>query len=491
MVFSLPKKSLLTVGLLGIVCAAPSQGQVLASGQTLTEAALPAPVRDASGSSEALPDVTPRNKLAGDADSSLAKSQTAAAAAVSSGVFDGARLTVGWRNFFEHLDLVGGGTRQAWVQGMQANFESGFTPGVVGLGFDVSPFAAVKLDGGQGDRNMVHVGPNGTEADKKAWAYLGTYALKVKLPGVLIKHGLQSLSNPFLEPYDIRALPPTFRGTSAAGALSGALALSAGSFDAVNARGSNFLQPLSTTYGGISFRRFNYLGADWQYAGDGKLSLYSNQARDVWKQHYAALSHSVGDASAVKWTGDANLYVTRDQGARLQGLIDTKAYSLSLTATHRASSLMLGYQRIAGDQFFDFVQETSGIFLANAMGTDFNGPHERSIQLRYKFNGDAAGMPGFQAMAWAISGRGADGSVEAGRYADPASSLHDLYWKAGQPVGGSHQEYAFKPSYTVQAGSLKGSKVSILLIVHHVSPLYPSKSFQDVRLMVDVPFNIF
>lgn len=401
------------------------------------------------------------------------------------------QLDIKLRNYAEYLEIGDGKDRHAWVQSVQANYRSPFTDGPIGLGFDISPYAALKLDGGRGTRNMVHVGPNGSGAGRTAWAYLGGYALKAEVAGVLVKHGLQSISNPFLDPYDIRALPPSFKGTSATATPAEGLELSAGSFNAMITRGSTFLQPLATSYGGIPFSRQSYVGAEWQYDNDGRVTVYTSRAHDVWNQHFVALARSAGDLSAVRWTANANGYRTRDQGARLQGAIDNKAYSLALTGAHGASSLILGYQRVVGPQFFDFTQETAGIFLANSMGVDFNAPQERSVQLRYRFDGAAAGYPGVQTMLWAIGGWGADGGAEAARYADPAHVMHGLYWKAGAPIGGGHREYGFRQIYIIQSGALKATRVMLLLTRHAMDSSYPSRPFRDVRVMVDFPVKVF
>lgn len=395
------------------------------------------------------------------------------------------------RNYSEFADIVGKPHRSAWVQAMQAQYSSAFTDGIIGVGFDVAPFAAIKLNGGAGAGNMVHVGADGGGADQKAWAYLGTYALKVRLSSLSIRHGLMSFSNPFLESYDIRALPPTFKGTAVTAAPWSELSLYAGTVSAVNARGTTFLSPLTTSYGGVQFSRMNYFGIEWKYTPSGKLVFYRDQAHNVWTQNYFALSQSIGEPTSVKWLGETRLYNTRDQGQQLQGLIDNHAYSVSLTANHLTSSFMLAYQRIVGNQFFDYVQESAGMFLSNAMGTDFGGPHEQSIQLRYAFDGYAVGIPGFQAMAWVTSGWGVSSSAEARRYATPSSLLHDLYWKAGVPIQGGDRELGLKLSYTIKQGLFKEARVSVLGDFYNTDTHYPGKEFRVVRMLVDFPIKVF
>lgn len=402
-----------------------------------------------------------------------------------------ATLQLYFRNYAEHLGIAGSPDRDAWVQGVQVNFESGYTAGWIGVGLDASLFAALKLNGGIGARNMVHVGPEPDAANRTAWAYPGRYALKARLPtGAIVKYGLQTIVNPFLEAYDIRALPPTYRGVSLT--QPGPLAtLTAGRLDAVNTRGATRLQALSTSYGGVEFDTLSYVGSDWKLGPDSQLALYANRAQDLWDQYYLSVGHALGKADRLRVGGQASAYFTRNQGAGRQGRIDNKAYSTELSAQHRALVFFLAYQRVLGEQFYDFTGESCGIYLANAMGNDFNAPHERSVQLRMKIDGNGIGAPGLQLMLWKIRGWGADGSAGARIYAAPDSLLHGLYWKAGVPVGGGHTEYGLKSSYTLPSGTHKGANIALLLVAHDISQFYPSKGFRDARLMVNVPVRIF
>lgn len=406
-------------------------------------------------------------------------------------LFSDGSLDVHLRNFYEYLQIEDRGNRRAWVQSGRLNVTSGFTDGPIGLGINASLFGALKLNGGRGAGNMVHVDAFGGGQNQRAWAYMGEYALKVRAPGIVLKYGLQSLpANPFLQSYDIRALPPTFRGLSVSATPVDHVSVNAGSFSAVNARGADFLQGLSSTYSGIYFDRLTYLGADWSGGKDAAVSVYASRAVDLWDQYYVSASHSLGRVGSARVIGKADGYLTHDQGAKRADRIDNKAYSVSLTLQQRASTVSVSFQRIYGEQYFDYLQESSGIFLANAMALDYNAPHERSVQLSYSFDGKLAGMPGFRLAMWAVHGGGVDGTVEAKRHQDAASPLHTMYWKLGQPISGGHNEIGLKPTYTVQTGAFRNTKVSLILSAHRVSRFYPSRTFNDARLMVDFPFTV-
>lgn len=395
------------------------------------------------------------------------------------------------RHYAEQLRIAGIGERRSWIQAARLAYQSGFTDGVVGLGVDATLFAGVKLDGGRGDGNMVRVDRDASGQPARAWIHPGEYALKVRIARAIMKIGLQTVINPFLEPYDNRAFPPTFRGWSAIATPATGVAVSAGSFDAVNNRNAVYQERMSTVAAGVAFDRLSYLGVDVHWAERARLAVYASRQADLWDRYYLSAARSFGAADTFKWLVRSDGYATRGQGEQRAGALNTNAYSASVTASRGASSLMLSYQRINGDYFFDYVKETSGIYLENAMGTDYNAPHERSLQLRYKFDGKAAGVPGFQMTLWAVRGTGADGRAQALQRSQPGEHLHDLYWTHGQPIGGWNKEHGAKLVYLVQNGKLKDTKFGLFMMKHTISANYPSFLFTDVRLTIETPIRLF
>ncbi|WP_321886974.1 OprD family outer membrane porin [Paraburkholderia bannensis] len=411
--------------------------------------------------------------------------------AASKGFIADSHLMLNLRNYADVQDVTGGPHRHAWTQGAMLDYTSGFTQGPIGFGVDASLYGAFKLDGGQGAGNMVHVSKGGGGQNQFAWAYPGIYDVKAQVSNTVVKYGLQmTADNPFFEPHDNRALSPSFLGVSLVSKDIANTVLQGGSFTKVDPRGHTNLVDLSTSYGGVTFKRFSYVGGSWDYSPSGNLSLFANQADSVWRQYYGSLQQSIGDPSTLKWTGFANVYSTHGVGGGLEGPINNNAYSLSLAAQHGAHSLLIGYQQILGDQFFDYVNETNGIYLVNSMDVDYNAPHEKSFQVRYGFDGKYAGLPGAKAMLWYALGWGADGSAGAAANG-PGSQLYGLYWKNGQPVHGSHHEFGFIPSYTLQSGRFKDTKIAFTAMWHHGSKYYSDPTNMEYRLLVSMPLKLF
>jgi hypothetical protein len=78
------------------------------------------------------------------------------------------------------------------------------------------------------------------------------------------------------------------------------------------------------------------------------------------------------------------------------GEIDNDTYSLSFGLTHQAHSLTFSYQEVNGNEYFDYLHETNGIYLANSLLSDFNGPNEKSFQIAYGINMAEYGIPGLK-----------------------------------------------------------------------------------------------
>ncbi|AEA65312.1 Outer membrane porin, OprD family protein [Burkholderia gladioli BSR3] len=409
------------------------------------------------------------------------------AQAKSQGFIKDSHLELMFRNYSDVLDAKEGPHRHAWIQALMANYESGYTQGPIGFGVDASVYAAFKLDGGAGAGNMVHVAKGGGGSNQLAWAYPGIYDVKARISNTVVKYGLQIVDNPFMEPHDNRALPPTFLGATIVSNEFKNVMLEGGSFTKTDARGRSTLINLTSQYGGTRIDRLSYVGGTWDYLPTGSVALYANQAENVWNQYYASVRQSFGSPSSVKWTGFGNVYSTHDTGDARQGYINNNAYSLSLAAQHGPHELLLGFQQVLGDQFFDYLNETNGIFLTNSMDVDYNAPHEKSLQLRYTFYGKDGGLPGFKAMVWGLTGWGADGSVGAAN--DPSHS--GIYWKDGQPVQGRHHEFGFIPSYTIQGGRFKDTKITFIAMWHVGSAHYSDSTNQEYRLVVNLPVTVF
>ena len=393
------------------------------------------------------------------------------------------------RSFYDRLSPSSGLPRFGALQAQQWRTQASRRVGGIDAGVDAAVFGALRLDGSSNAGNRTLVAPDGTTSHRTSWAYPALAALSVASDHAQVKAGLQAVNNPFLQPDETRALPPTFRGISASMQPALDTVLEAGSFNATIARGQESARSLTTSYGGTKVDRFEYVGG---HGGSDAISqvFLVGRARDVWRQAFSSTSIRLGESPLGIARAKLNVYVTRGDGRQLQGPIDTTAASVAFSTGTPAASATLGLQQIFGNQVFDYLAETNGIFLANVYGGDYNAPHERSVQLRLRMNGAVFGLAGLDLGAWATSGWKADASKEAALHPEPADALHKLYWRNGRSAQGTNRELGMRVAYRFSSGCLKGAQVWLMTMAHRQSLNYPGSAYDKTQFVLQVPIGL-
>lgn len=403
-----------------------------------------------------------------------------ALAAAHDGLLDGADGSLLVRNYFLQTDYrtapspSGQSLRQEWAQGFIAEFASGFTPGTLGLGVDAHVFLGVKLDGGRGHAGtgLLPRGADGASANDYADA---GGAVKLDLANSTLKFGEMNVETPVFDTGDKRLQPEYATGTLLDMREIDGVHVQAGRFtafknqDASSARGDFAGYGASTAHSAVSFA-----GADFTPPGDIGGALYAGQLDDTWRQYYLNLHYQ--HAALLL---DGNLYRSRDQGEARAGQIDTRAWSLSARYRVGAQALTLAYQRIAGDEPFDFVGGDS-IYLANSIKyADFNGPGERSWQLRYDLDLGALGLPGLSFMSRYVRGSAIDGTHA------PADGAY-----AGQyGRDGRHWERDSDLRYVIQSGPAKDLSLHLSQVSHRGNAAQPGDDIDRLYLVVEYPLK--
>ncbi len=101
--------------------------------------------------------------------------------AKSQGFIEDSHFKLLFRSYSEHFEAEGIKKKDAWVIGNQAVYESGYTRGLFGVGLDASLFSALKLNGGNGAGNRVHLNADGTGENQLAWTYPGVWDVKARV----------------------------------------------------------------------------------------------------------------------------------------------------------------------------------------------------------------------------------------------------------------------------------------------------------------------
>ncbi|BAV75805.1 outer membrane porin, OprD family [Pseudomonas chlororaphis subsp. aurantiaca] len=406
------------------------------------------------------------------------------------GFLEGASLEVLSRNFYLNNDYrsptpAGKSYKQEWAQGFIASFESGFTPGTIGVGVDAHGFLGLKLDGGKGHSGtgLLPLDHDGRSEDSYSSA---GGALKFKASRTTLALGEMTVATPVFDTADKRLQPEYASGLLLSSRELEGLDLQAGHFNAFKNQDASTAKGDFSGYGATTrHASIDFIGADL-FAGQALGgALYASELSDTWRQYYANLHASLGQLFL-----DGNLYRTRDQGQAAAGAIDTTAYSLSGKYRIDAQAFTLAYQKVHGDTPFDFVGGDS-IYLANSIKyADFNGPGERSWQARYDLDLGALGIPGLSFMARYVSGRGIDGShaPQGGAY-NPFDSASGTY-SPQQGRGGRHWERDLDLHYIVQSGPAKDLSLQLSHVSHRANAAQAGDDIDRLYIVIQYPLKL-
>ncbi|MBN0976746.1 OprD family outer membrane porin [Pseudomonas hygromyciniae] len=410
------------------------------------------------------------------------------------------------RNWYSNEHLYRGGSfkykehgvtktdrnRTNWIQGTIINASSGFTQGTVGVKAEVAVYNALVLDRSKRD---IKGGSNRTLADSDGnavdqWSKLGLANLQFRVSNTTLTAGRQNFSTPIVDNIGNRPLPSSFQGVSFNSAEFSNLSFQGGVFDRVSPRSEQSLSKFRSEYSqqgakSATTDKVYTLGANYQPFASLKTSVFGANVKDFWNQYYFGATHELGDSQQLALTTGFNYYKTVDEGKKLMGEIDNDTFSLSLGLAHQAHSLTFSYQQVNGNEYFDYLHETNGIYLANSLTSDFNGPNEKSFQVAYAINMAEYGVPGLKFNIYSARGWGIDGTHYTGNrngaYAYTGIETQD---------GEKHQEYGVGAAYAVQSGPLKATAIRATYVEHRGSANQFDGSVKEFRLVTTVPFNI-
>jgi hypothetical protein len=187
----------------------------------------------------------------------------------------------------------------------------------------------------------------------------------------------------------------------------------------------------------------------------------------------------LGDNAVLALNTGLNYYKTVDTGSKKMGEIDNDTYSLSIGLTHQAHTLTASWQQVNGNEYFDYLHETNGIYLANSLLSDFNGPNEKSLQISYVLNMAPYGVPGLKFNLYNARGWGIDGTHYRG-------TAYDVKGLDGE----THYEWGIGTSYAVQSGPLKDTSIRATYTAHRASKAQADGSLDEFRVVTTIPFNI-
>jgi len=385
-----------------------------------------------------------------------------------------------------------------WTQGIWGNFSSGYTQGTVGVGVDAFGYLAIKLDGGDGTSGSGNMSRENTpdargvreanDSQGKAGA-----AIKFRVSKTELKIGdMQPSTAPVFAVGGSRILPQTASGFQLQSSEVKDLDLEAGHFYAATAQDKNAHDgELWATYANVKADSIDYFGGKYGITENLSASLYGAKLEDIWNQYYANVNLTTPFGGDTSLNTDFNIYRTTDTGSANAGEISNTAFSLATALSFlKAHTITLAFQKINGDTPFDYIgvgghgpsnRGGDSIFLANSIQySDFNGPGEKSAQIRYDIKMAEYGVPGLSFMTRYVKGWDIDGT-----HTPAGSSYTGFYGEDGK-----HNETNFEAKYVVQSGPAKDLSFRIRQAWHFANADEGEGDTKEFRLIVDYPLSI-
>ena len=414
------------------------------------------------------------------------------------GFIEGSSLNLHFRNAYFNRNNLNTGERdlREWGQGFVARFESGYTPGVIGVGVDAHAMLGLKLDGG-GGHSGTSILPKHVQDDGEPGAAPHSFstagaAIKFKAFDTELKAGDLFLTNPVIAGGESRMLPQTFRGVSLTNTSIDGLLLEGGQASFTKPYNQSGHRRIDTYYGsledGTKSDHLTWAGLSWSGTENVTTNLYAAELKDIWNQYYVDFDYTYVVNDLVSLNPGLHFYHTQDTGQALLGNIDNNTYSLHFTVNAGYHSITAAYQRVNGNTPFDYINLGDSVYLDNSrMYSDFNAPNERSWKLQYDYDFAGLGMPG---LSTSLSySRGEADLTKAEQ--DPT---HYAYYNP-EGKNAMHWERDLDVKYVFQEGSLKDLSVLVRYATHRGSQGYASidsnSDNDELRVIVDYPLNVF
>lgn len=301
--------------------------------------------------------------------------------------------------------------RTEWAQGFVLDFQSGFTPGTLGLGVDALGLLGVKLDSGRGrsGTGLLPVHDDGRAADEFASAGLTG---KARLARTTVKYGTLLPKTPVLIYNDARLLPQTYQGTQVTSTDIDNLTLTAGYLDRFKLRDSTDSMPIVPDgYGGAESGDFSFAGGDYKFGKTIRLSYFYGELENFYRQNFAGIQHDLPLGGGVL-TSDLRYFNSVDSGTAHGGKIDNDMLSGQMTYAIAGHTLGGGYQALSGDAGLPYISGATVYSFSNVGIGKFVEEDERTWMLSYGYDFSGVGVPGLTFLTRYLSGN--DGKSDTG-----------------------------------------------------------------------------
>lgn len=367
----------------------------------------------------------------------------------AAGFVEDSSATLSTQNIYFNRDFrdgAGQSKREEWAQGFILDFQSGYTPGTIGVGLDAMGMLGLKLDSSP-DRTGTGLLPthdDGRAADE--YSKLGLTA-KFKASETELKIGSLIPDLPTLQPNDSRLFPQTFEGGLLNSTDLPGLNFTGGRLEKVKDRDSTDYTDLALNNknrrfsgGSAEGKHYDLAGGDYKFTDHLTGRYHYAQLDEVYRQHFVGLlaAYPLGPG---KFSADVRLAISDDQGEARGGEIDNRAFNGMLGYALGSNKFSLGWQQMSGDSAFPYIDGSNPYLVNFVQVGDFAETDERSWQVRHDYDFAGLGIPGLTLMNRYISGDNAKINSMDG---------HGKEWERNTDI-----------KYVIQSGPLKDVAVRV------------------------------
>ncbi|MGE8359436.1 OprD family porin [Pseudomonas sp.] len=367
------------------------------------------------------------------------------------------------------------GYREETGLGIRLLYESGFTQGTVGVGFDAHSLSSIKLDSGRGRYGTGQFSQTDDGRGDDTQSEVGG-AVKLRISDTVLKYGSQFTSSPVFSTDDSRILPEVTTGTYLVSNEIEGLELSAGRFTAMSSQTGTSRDDINGK-GEAGLKYANIVGASYAFTDALSAAFHASDVEDYWKKYYGNVNYNLSLSEEQALNFDVNIYKT-DYDKTYTGTgsdEDNTIWSLAVAYSLGAHTFTLAHQRSSGDRGYEYGVDGGGtVWLSNSVQySDFNGKDEHSWQARYDLNMAEYGVPGLSFMTRYIYGDNID--------------------VAGFDDEGKEHEFNFETKYVVQDGAAKDLSFRLRSAIWRANSAYNSVNGadnNDLRLIVEYPLEV-
>ena len=404
------------------------------------------------------------------------------------GFFEDAEGSVLFRTGFITRDRDNGHTDTSSVgQAAIVDLESGFTPGVIGVGLDVVGDVGFKFgENAHSGNGMLPINDKGEAYD--TWGR-GGGRVKLRFSNTTVSYGMHVLDVPVLASNTARLVPEYYTGFMVRSREIKNLELIAGKF--TENQYSNQIKS-----DGNKLDRAVIWGAVYQFNERMSGSYYGLQQPDLIDRHFVNLNYKQPFQDGSSLTYDYTGYYTKfDKNAStysatgpdvapdypqtgIAGVDKSNTiWSFSLDYNKGNHDVLVGYQQNTGGVGYDYGSNGDGyqsIYISNSYLSDFVGNHEKSIQLRYNYNFKGWNIPGLTWTSAFVYG-------------------WDINLLNSNEEGREH-EFFNQLKYTVQSGFAKGASLRLRNSMLRSNTAYNGLYMGNVeewRIFLDIPVKVF